>query len=167
MRVLAFIVAFAVFLYPGVVWGQGSSGISLEHIPEGRLIDVDGVTYRAYTLEEFREIASLDVRFQALRMEHEATMEALSLEREKVSAQGRVIEWQDDFIVFQGDMLESVLEVTDDSMKYLNAASDDLDDSADEVEDAKVSAWHPVWTPSTIGLIVGLVAWGVVESQSD
>lgn len=63
--------------------------ISLAHLPEGEVIEVDGVQYMAYTLELFREVAQVDLSLQQCQLDlrvSQEEVEILSGSRESLEA---------------------------------------------------------------------------------
>jgi hypothetical protein len=112
-----------------------SAQVVLEYLPEGEIVEIDGVEYMAYDLETFREVAEVDLELQAC-LERESFYRDLSGE---LSAQ-----------------VENLINVVERRADEHRAA---LEDYAALVQAQAEDSWlHPIHTPIELGLLGTLVA---------
>lgn len=66
----------SLLLLSPLLYGQQ---IELEHVPEGQIIEHEGVTYMAYDLETFRAVAGVDLELQACLIDLQEAQESAQL----------------------------------------------------------------------------------------
>lgn len=112
-----------------------SAQVVLEYLPEGEVIEVDGVEYMAYDLDTFIEVARVDLELQACH------------------------EREDFYVTFSDDLQEQVSTLISLIEERADAHRRALDDYADLVQAQGDDRWlHPIHTPIEVGLVGALVA---------
>ena len=150
--VTAFLITAALFL---TAHANAEEPVVLEYLPEPTVIDVFGDTWFAYTFDQFRELARLDVRFQAAE-EREQVLRLSLAEHEEALAE---MEADLDYLVARaaqlGELYEAAEAANEDALTRLEGCQTAL--GLCEQRESGIQFWHPVYVPFVAVLSVSLV----------
>tara|TARA_Y100000310_G_scaffold256180_1_gene263919 strand:- start:3397 stop:3897 length:501 start_codon:yes stop_codon:yes gene_type:complete len=134
-------------------YAQGS--VELHFVPEGQLIEYDGVTMMAYDLEGFRLVADVDVRLQSALEQLELLEGTLALNEDSLDEAIMMVEaLQEQLAISEGAMAES-RQQTEDALQLVESCTRELERDSRRRNRAKW--WHPVWGPIAIGSTTAVI----------